>query len=114
MRKTYTIDAKNQVLGKLAAQIAIILRGKNSPDFAPNKDADIVVNIENSDKIKFTGKKFEKKIYYHHTGYLGGLKSATLKEVFKKDHRKVLRAAVWGMLPTNKLRSRQIRRLKIK
>jgi len=110
-RETHTIDAAGKVLGRLAAEIAILLRGKHKPDFVPNKDMGDFVIIKNIAQIKFTGKKFEKKIYYHHTGYLGGLKKITLNKLFEKDPAKVLKRAVFGMLPKNKLRAKQIKRL---
>lgn len=112
-RKTHTIDAANKVLGRLATGIAILLRGKNKIDFAPNKDIGDFVVVKNIKKIKVTGKKFENKIYYHHTGYLGGLKEIPFKKLFKKDPGEVLKKAVFGMLPKNKLRAKQIKRLKI-
>lgn len=112
-RKKYTIDAANKSLGRLAAEIAIILRGKNQPDFMPNKDSGGVVLIKNIDKIRFTGNKSLNKIYYSHTGFMGGLKEIVLKDLFKKDPAEVLKRAVYGMLPTNKLRDQQIKRLKI-
>jgi large subunit ribosomal protein L13 len=112
-RKTYTIDATNKVLGRLATKIAILLRGKNKPDFAPYKDMGDFVEVKNIANIKFTGKKFEKKFYYHHTGYIGGLKKVKLKNLVKENPKEVLRAAVLGMLPKNKLRAKQIKRLKI-
>lgn len=112
-RETYKIDAANKTLGRLATKIAVLLRGKNKPDFVPNQDTGSFVFVKNIDKVKFTGKKFDKKIYYHHSGYLGGLKSITLKKLFEKNPEKVLRKAVFGMLPNNKLRARQIKRLKM-
>lgn len=112
-RKTHTIDASDQILGRLAVQIALLLRGKNKRDFAPNKDEGDFVVVENTDKIKFSGKKMEKKIYYRHTGYLGGLKETPLKKMWGQDPAKVLKIAVFGMLPKNKLRAKQIKRLKI-
>lgn len=112
-RKTYTIDAADKVLGRLAVQIAILLRGKNKPDFVPNKDMGDFVNVKNINKINLTGKKKEKKIYYHHSGYLGGLKEIPFKKLFEKNPGEVLRKAVFGMLPKNKLRAKQIKRLKV-
>ena len=112
-RNTHTIDATNKVLGRLATEIAVLLRGKDKPDFAPNKDMGDFVTVKNFSKIKITGKKFEQKIYYHHTGYLGGLKKVSLKKLFEKDPGEVLKKAVFGMLPKNKLRAKQIKRLKI-
>jgi large subunit ribosomal protein L13 len=110
---TYTIDATGKVLGRLATEIAILLRGKNKPDFRPNKDMGDSVIVKNIEKIRISGKKFEKKIYYRHSGYLGGLKETPLKKIWEKNPGEVLRKAVFGMLPKNKLRAKQIRRLKI-
>jgi len=112
-RKTHTTDADGKILGRFAVEIAILLRGKNKPDFAPNKDIGDFVIVKNIKKIKVTGKKFENKIYYHHTKYLGGLKEIPFKKLFKKDPGEVLKKAVFGMLPKNKLRAKQIKRLKI-
>ena len=112
-RETHTIDATNKVLGRLAVEIAVLLRGKHRPDFMPNKDTGDFIVIKNIDKIKFTGKKIDQKIYYHHTGYMGGLKETPLKTLFKNNPDKVLKKAVFGMLPKNKLRRLQIKRLKI-
>lgn len=111
-QKTYTIDASGKILGRLAAEIAVLLRGKNKPGFAPYKDADDFVVVKNIGKIIISGKKIEDKKYYHHTGYLGGLKETPLKKVFERNPGEVLRKAVLGMLPKNKLRPRQIKRLK--
>ncbi len=111
-RETHTIDAADKVLGRLAAQIAVFLRGKHRPNFFPYKDAGDFVTIKNVDKIKLTGKKAEQKIYYHHTGYLGGLKETPFKKLFKERPSEVLKKAVFGMLPKNKLRAKQIKRLK--
>lgn len=112
-RQTHTIDATGKILGRLATQIAVLLRGKNKPDFVPNQDIGDFVVVKNIDKIKFTGKKFDKKFFYRHTGYLGGLKKIPLKKLFEKDPVKILKRAVFGMLPKNKLRVKQIKRLKI-
>jgi|SRR5581483_9329986 len=112
-REQHTIDATDKILGKLATQVAVLLRGKDKVGFAPYKDMGDFVVIKNVDKMKFTGKKFDNKIYYHHTLYLGGLKQATMKEmVQKKGHSEILRKAVMGMLTKNKLRAKQIKRLK--
>lgn len=113
-RKTHLIDATNKILGRLASEIAILLRGKHKPGFLPYKDRGDFVVVKNVDKIKISGKKIEQKKYYRHSGYLGGLKEIPLKTLFKKDPTKVLKKAVWGMLPKNKLRAKQIKRLKIK
>jgi len=110
-RDIHTIDAADQVLGRLATRIAGFLRGKHKPDFVPYQDKGDFVEVKNVDKIKFTGKKLEQKKYYHHTGFLGGLKETPLKKVFEKNPGEVLKKAVWGMLPKNKLRKGQIKRL---
>ncbi len=111
-RENHIIDASGQVLGRLSTQIAILLRGKHKTAFAPYKDIGDFVIIKNVEKIRFTGKKFKNKIYYRHTSYLGGLKKATLEDIYKKNPSEVLRRAVYGMLTKNKLRPIQIKRLK--
>lgn len=110
--ETYTIDAEDKVLGRLATEIAVILRGKNKPDFMPNKDSGNVVIIKNVDKIKITGNKLEKETYFSHSEYLGSDKNIPMKKVFKKNPGEVLKRAVYGMLPKNKLRAQQIKRLR--
>ena|SRR3989344_4447527 len=111
-RENHIIDATDKVLGRLATQVAVLLRGKNKVGFAPYKDSGDFVTIKHVDKLKFTGNKFKNKIYYRHTLYLGGLKQATMKElVEKKGHKEVLRKAVMGMLTKNRLRAKQIKRL---
>jgi len=112
-RKTQTIDAAGKVLGRLASEIAVILRGKQKSEFAPNKDIGDCVVVRNVEKLKFTGKKINQKKYYRHSGYLGSLKAVPLRELFKERPAEVLRKAVWGMLPKNKLRSLMIKRLKV-
>lgn len=111
-RKTHTIDATNKVLGRLASYIAVLLRGKQKPSFVPYKDMGDFVIIKNVRKMKITGKKMEQKKYYRHSGYMGGLKEIPLKKLFKEKPNEVLRKAVSGMLPKNKLRPKQIKRLK--
>src|SRR3989344_1633192 len=112
-RENHIIDATDKVLGRLATQVVVLLRGKNKVGFAPYKDMGDYVTIKNVDRLKFTGNKFKNKIYYHHTLWLGGLKQATMKELSeKKGHSEVLRKAVMGMLTKNKLRARQIKRLR--
>jgi len=110
-RKTHTIDVTNKVLGRLATEIAVLLRGKHKPDFAPYKDMGDFVVIKNADKLKISGKKMEQKKYYHHTGYPGGLKEMPLQKLFEKNPGEVLRKAVLGMLPKNRLRAKMIKRL---
>jgi len=112
-RETHKIDATGQVLGRLATQIATLLRGKNKPEFQPYLDGGDNVIISNAAKIKVTGKKLEQKKYYRYSGYPGGLKEKKMGEVFAKDPAEVLTRAVWNMLPKNKLRAQMIKRLKI-
>ena len=112
-RKTHTINAQGRTLGRLAVEIANLLRGKQKGEFAPHKDVGDFVTIQHFKRIHFTGNKPKQKRYFRHSGYLGNLKIRTLKEQFEKQPREVLRKAVWGMLPTNKLRAQQIKRLKI-
>lgn len=111
--KTYKIDASGKILGRLAVEIATLLRGKNKPDFAPHLDLRNNIIVTNTSKIKVTGKKTELKKYYRHSGYLGSIRETTYKDLFKKDSNKILRKAVYGMLPKNKLRAKMIKRLKL-
>lgn len=112
-RKTYTIDATDKILGRLATQIANLLRGKKKPDFVHYKDMGDVVVVKNVRNLRVTGKKPVQKIYRHHTGYPGSLKEVAYGKMFEKSPEQVLKRAVWGMLPKNKLRNEQIKRLKI-
>lgn len=111
-KEIFRIDAEGKVLGRLATQIVGILRGKNKPDFMPNKDSNNYVIITNADKIKVTGNKMDQKLYFHHTGYLGNDKHILMKTIFEKKPSDLLRKAVSGMLPKNRLRDRQLKRLK--
>lgn len=111
-RKINNIDATDQVLGRLASRIAILLQGKHKPDFLPYRDMGDIVIVKNVDKLKFTGKKLEQKQYFTHSQYLGGEKFTPLKIIFKKNPAEVLRKAVYGMLPKNRLQIRMIKRLK--
>jgi large subunit ribosomal protein L13 len=112
-RKIITVDAENKSLGRLAVEVAVLLRGKNKPDYVPYKDVGDTVSVKNIEKMKFTGNKLENKNYFHFTGYLGNLKKRTLKEFLtKRGPKEVLRVAVMGMLQKNKLRAKQIKRLK--
>ena len=112
-RKWYLIDAEDEVLGRLAARIANILRGKNKPEYTPNVDTGDFVIVINAEKVRVTGKKETDKIYYHHTGYPGGLKSASIKEIREKDARLLIEKAVKGMLPHNTLGAQQFTKLKV-
>jgi large subunit ribosomal protein L13 len=111
--KKYTLDATNKILGRLAVELANLLRGKNKPDFVPYADRGDEVVVINTDKIKVTEQKLKKKIYYRHSGYPGGLKETPLEKVLEKDSREVVRKAVYGMLPKNKLRDKMINKLKL-
>jgi large subunit ribosomal protein L13 len=113
-RKTHQIDATGRPVGRLATEIATILRGKNKPTFQPHIDGGDFVEIINADKMKFTGKKLDQKEYIWHSNYPGGLKRRKVSEVFEKDPGDVIRRAVMGMLPKNKLRDLMIKRLKVK
>ncbi|MBI4117107.1 MAG: 50S ribosomal protein L13 [Parcubacteria group bacterium] len=105
------IDATNQSLGRLASRIAQILRGKTNPEFQPNILSREKVLIENVQKIKLTGKKMDQKIFYHYSGYPGGFKEKKAGDVFQKAPGEVLKRAVWGMLPKNRLRKEMIKNL---
>lgn len=112
-RKWYIVDAEGQTLGRLATQLAVILKGKNKPSFAPHLDNWDYVVVINSEKIAVTGNKLEGKIYYRHSGFMGGLKEITLGKLLVKKPSEALKKAVSGMLPKNKLRSDMLARLKL-
>jgi len=112
-RKWHIIDAKGETLGRLATKIAVVLKGKNKASFVPHLDNGDYVIVTNSDKFKVTGKKLTDKMYYRHTGYLGGLKETSLETLLEKKPSKALEFAVSGMLPKNKLRRGMISRLKL-
>lgn len=124
MKKTYVIkgktepgwilvDAKDQSLGRLATQIAHYILGKHKPTFTPGVDMGDEVVVINAAHLSFTPKRLEEKMYYWHTSYPGGLKEMTLKDMLEKHPERVLRKAVWGMIPHNKLGRRLIKRLRI-
>ena len=98
-RKWYVVDATGYTLGRLASEVAKVLRGKNKPVFTPHIDTGDYVVIVNAEKIKVTGKKLDQKIYYHHSEYVGGMKETTLREMLAKKPEKVVELAVKGMLP---------------
>jgi large subunit ribosomal protein L13 len=112
-RKWYLVDARDKTLGRLATEIARILRGKHRPYFTSHLDTGDYVIVINAGQIRVTGRKLDQKIYYRHSGYPGGLKSITLREQLVKHPTRVLRAAVRGMLPHNRLGRRMIKKLKI-
>ena len=98
-RKWYVVDATDMTLGRLASEVAKVLRGKNKPIFTPHIDCGDNVIVINAEKIKVTGKKMDQKVYYHHSDYVGGLKEATLREKLAKKPEQVIELAVKGMLP---------------
>jgi large subunit ribosomal protein L13 len=112
-KKWYLVDAKDKVLGRLATQIAMRLRGKHKPIFTPHADTGDFVVVINADKVTLTGRKWANKIYYHHSGYIGGLKQISAKKLHEKKPEDILRFAVKGMLPKNSLGRRQLKKLKI-
>ena len=112
-REWYLVDAEGKTLGRLATQIADTLRGKRKPQFTPHTDTGDFVVVVNAEKIHVTGNKLDQKRYYRHSGYPGGLKSRTLREQLDRRPTEVLRTAVKGMLPKNRLARQQITKLKI-
>jgi len=112
-KKWYLVDAENKVLGRLASEIANRLRGKHKPTFSDFIDNGDFVIVTNADKIKLTGNKWDDKKYYRHTGYMGGLKEASAKELMAKHPTDLIIHAVKGMLPKNKLGAAQLKKLKV-
>jgi large subunit ribosomal protein L13 len=112
-RRWYVVDAEGQTLGRLATRIADTLRGKRKPEYTPHVDTGDFVVVVNAEKIAVTGKKREQKIYYRHSGYPGGLRERTLGDELERRPTEVLRKAVKGMLPRNRLARQQINKLKI-
>jgi large subunit ribosomal protein L13 len=112
-REWYLVDAEGKTLGRLATQIADTLRGKRKPQFTPHVDTGDFVIVVNAEKIQVTGNKLDQKRYYRHSGYPGGLRSRTLREQLERRPTEVLRVAVKGMLPKNRLARQQITKLKI-
>lgn len=110
-RKYHLFSVQGKILGRIAVDIAKVLRGKEKTDFAPHIDAGDFVVVTDSDEIAVTGNKKEGKIYYRFSGYPGGITSISLGDQIKKDSRKVIEKAVFGMLPKNRLRSKMMRRL---
>jgi large subunit ribosomal protein L13 len=112
-KKWYLVDAKDKVMGRIATQIAMRLRGKHKPIFTSHVDTGDFVVVINADKIVLTGKKWDNKFYYRHSGYMGGLKQISAKRLLEKKPGDLLRFAVKGMLPKNSLGRRQLKKLKI-
>ena len=112
-RKWYVVDAEGQTLGRLAAEVAKVLRGKNKPEFTPHVDTGDNVIVINAEKIKVTGKKLDQKVYYHHSDYVGGMKETTLREMMAKKPEQVIELAVKGMLPKGPLGRTMIKKLHV-
>ena len=112
-RKWYVVDATDKTLGRLASEIAAVLRGKHKPMYAPNIDAGDYVIVINAEKVAVTGKKLDQKVYTHHSGYVGGLKTITLKKQLEKKPEEVLKHAVKGMLPKNALGRKMFSKLHV-
>lgn len=111
--KWYVVDAENQILGRLATTVAARLRGKHSPLYTPHVDTGDGIIVINAEKIRLTGRKWQQKTYYHHSGYMGGIKSITAEKLMEKRPEDLIRHAVKGMLPKNSLGRRIIKRLKV-
>lgn len=112
-RKWYVVDATDMTLGRLASEVASVLRGKKKPIFTPHMDTGDYVIVINAAKVKVTGKKLDQKIYYHHSEYVGGMKETTLKEMLAKKPEKVIELAVKGMLPKGPLGRQMYRKLHV-
>jgi len=112
-KKWYLVDAEKKVLGRLASQIAMRLRGKHKPVFTPHADTGDFIVVINAEKVTMTGAKQDQKVYYRHSGYVGGLKEITAEKLLAKKPERVIRSAVKGMLPKNSLGRRQLKKLKI-
>ena len=112
-RKWYVVDATDMTLGRLASEVAKVLRGKNKPIFTPHMDTGDYVIIVNAAKVKVTGKKLDQKIYYRHSGYVGGMKETTLREMMAKKPERVIELAVKGMLPKGPLGRQMYRKLHV-
>ena len=112
-QKWYLVDADGAVLGRLASQVAHRLRGKHNPKFTPHVDTGDWVIVINAEKIVLTGRKMDQKMYYRHSGYIGGLKQMSAKELLEKKPEELVRSAVKGMLPKNKLGRQLFKKLKV-
>ncbi len=112
-RRWYVVDAKDKVVGRLASRIAMILMGKHKPHYTPHLDTGDFVVVINASRVRFTGRKWEQKCYYRHSGYPGGLKVRKAREVLESKPEEILRHAVRGMLPKNHLGRRLLKKLKI-
>ena len=112
-RKWYVVDAEGQTLGRMASEIAKVLRGKNKPEFTPHVDTGDYVIVVNAEKIKVSGKKLQQKVYYNHSDFVGGMRETTLAEMMAKKPEKVVELAVKGMLPKGPLGRQMIQKLHV-
>ena len=112
-RKWYVVDAEGKTLGRLASEVANVLRGKKKPIYTPHIDTGDYVIVVNADKVRVTGKKLDQKIYYHHSDYVGGMRETTLKEMMAKKPERVIELAVKGMLPKGPLGKSMIKKLHV-
>jgi len=112
-RDWYVVDASNQILGRLASEIARRLRGKHKPEYTPHMDTGDYIIVVNAEKIQVTGRKRTDKVYYHHTGYIGHMKSITFEKLLQKAPERIIERAVKGMLPKNPLGRAMFRKLKV-
>jgi len=112
-RKWYVVDAADRTLGRLASQVASRLRGKHQPSFTPHADTGDFIVVINAEKVKLTGRKWEQKTYYRHSGYMGGIKAITAQKLREKRPEDLVRYAVWGMLPKNRLGRQLYKKLKV-
>ena len=112
-KKWYLVDAQDKILGRLATELANRLRGKNKPIFTPHADTGDFVVVVNAEKIRLTGRKWDDKFYYRYSGYMGGLKEISAKDLLVKKPEDIIRFAVRGMLPKNSLGRRQLKKLKV-
>lgn len=112
-RKWYVVDATDRTLGRLASQVASRLRGKHQPSFTPHADTGDFIVVINAEKVKLTGRKWEQKTYYRHSGYMGGIKAITAQKLREKRPEDLVRYAVWGMLPKNRLGRQLYKKLKV-
>jgi large subunit ribosomal protein L13 len=112
-RNWYVFDASDKVLGRLATKVASYLRGKNKAVFTPNVDTGDFVIVVNAAKVRLTGRKMDNKVYYRHSGYIGGIKAVTAKDRLSSRPEDVIKDAVWGMLPKNRLGRAMLKKLKV-
>lgn len=112
-REWFLVNAEGKMLGRLASEIAQVLRGKHKPIYTPHLDCGDYVIVVNAEKVRVTGRKLDQKMYYHHTGYPGGIKSISLRNQLQKHPERVLQAAVRGMLPKNRLGRKMLKKLKV-